>query len=148
MIAEKLGLMNVEFLQPLKGMNGGSGIVGNLPVAEDAAAFLKRVAETFEVEGMMHNEVPHHDVRKIALCGGAGEFLLDQAIAAGADVFLTGEMGYHRYFGHEGEILIGVLGHYQSEQYTIQLLERILKESHPSIRTEITSINTNPIFLN
>ena len=148
MIAEKLRLENVHFLQPLNGMDGGSGVIGELPVPEDGTDFLQRVAQIFKVEGLMHNEMPNRPVKRVALCGGAGEFLLDRAISAGADVFLTGEMGYHRYFGHEGEILIGVLGHYQSEQYTIQLLERILKNKYPELNIVITDINTNPIYMN
>lgn len=148
MIAEKLGLQQVEFLQPLKGMDGGSGIVGCLESADAPQDFLNRVARTFQVEGLCHNRGPQQPVRKIAVCGGAGDFLLDDAIRCGADVFLTGEMGYHRYFGHDDEILIGVLGHYQSEQYTIQLLERILKADFPDLRTVITEVNTNPILLN
>ena len=148
MIAEKLGLTDVEFLEPLPGKNGGSGILGNLPSPEPGTAFLQRVAEIFQVEGVMHNRIPQNPVRRIALCGGAGEFLLDKAIQAEADVFLTGEMGYHRYFGHEGEILIGVIGHYQSEQYTIDLLERILRQADAGLVIKKTEINTNPILLN
>ena len=148
MIAEKIGLTNVHFLQPINGLNGGSGVVGDLHQAENPESFLKRVASIFHVEGFMHNEIPKHTVKRIALCGGAGEFLLEQAIRIEADVFLTGEMGYHRYFGHEGEILIGVMGHYQSEQYTIQLLHRILAQNQPLLRIEMTNINTNPIYMN
>ena len=73
--------------------------------------------------------------------------MLDEAIKVGADVFLTGEMGYHRYFGHENDILIGVMGHYQSERFTIQLLYRMLESAHPDLRVVETQINTNPILL-
>lgn len=107
--------------------------------------FLKEVKEIFGVECLMHNNGPQRPVKRIALCGGAGDFLIDEAIEAGADVFLTGEMGYHRYFGHESEIWIGVLGHYQSEQYTIQLLRDILSQSLPSLPLFLTEVNTNPI---
>ena len=147
-IAEKMGLQNVTFLQPLINRNGGSGIVGDLPVPEKGDAFLRKVADVFHVDAVMHNEIQEKPVKRIAICGGAGEFLLDQAIAVGADVFLTGEMGYHRYFGHEGEILIGVIGHYQSEQYTIELLYRILHEAYPEMHLEKTVLNTNPIYIN
>lgn len=60
---------------------------------------------------------------------------------------MTGEMGYHRYFGHENDILIGVMGHYQSERFTIQLLHRMLESAHPDLRVVETQINTNPILL-
>lgn len=149
MIAEKLGLSGVRFLQTLPSGNGGSGVVGELSEDSDAAGFLQTVAETFQATGVMHNEVePSRKIRRVALCGGSGEFLLDRAIQAGADVFLTGEMGYHRFFGHEEDILICVIGHYQSEQFTIDLLQRILSGALPALRIEKTEINTNPIVLN
>lgn len=146
MMAEKLGLNNISFLNPLKNGDGGSGCFGFLSESEDSASFLHRVAVTFGVKSMLHNELLKRPVRCVALCGGAGEFLLDRAIEIGADAFLTGEMGYHRYFGHEGEILIGVMGHYQSEQYTIDLLYRILNQVYPSLYIEKTMLNTNPIY--
>lgn len=148
MIAEKLGLQQVRFLQPLPGREGGSGVVGELPEPLAPGDFLRRVARTFGVEGLQHNSGPQRSVRTVALCGGAGDFLLGQAIQAGADAFLTGEMSYHRYFGHEDELLIAVLGHYQSEQYTVELLHRILSQAHPGLHLETTRVNTNPILLN
>lgn len=148
MMAERLGLADVRFLQPLAAGEGGSGIIGQLPEAVPTSEFLKKVANAFVVEALMHNEWYGREVRTVALCGGAGDFLLDEAIRQGADAFLTGEMGYHRYFGHEDEILIGVMGHYQSEQFTIQLLQRILAQACPELCTEVTEINTNPIITN
>jgi len=113
-----------------------------------ADVFLKKVAGAFGVEALMHNDWHGSEVRTVALCGGAGDFLLDEAVRQGADAFLTGEMGYHHYFGHEDEILIGVTGHYQSERFTIELLRRILVQSCPGLRTVVTETNTNPIFTN
>lgn len=148
MIAEKLGLDNVRFLQPAANGAGGSGVIGNLPSAVSPAEFVKTLASTFNGEGVMHNTPTMNQVHTVALCGGAGDFLLDEAVKQGADAFLTGEMSYHRYFGHEHELLIAVLGHYQSEQYTIELLHRILHEAHPTLRVLETTINTNPITIN
>lgn len=147
-MAEKLGLRNVRFLQPNRNNEGGSGVTGELPEALQPADFLRKVASAFGVDALQHNEGPCRAVKTVALCGGAGDFLLDDAIAAGADAFLTGEMGYHRYFGHDDEILIGVLGHYQSEQYTVQLLHKVLREAHPELPLYDTQINTNPILVN
>ena len=144
-IAEKLGLQEVKFLQTLPNGQGGSGLIGSLPEACEPLKFLRQVKESFGVACLMHNEGPAHEVKRIALCGGAGDFLVDEAVRTGADVFLTGEMGYHRYFGHEAEIWIGVLGHYQSEQYTISLLRDILAQAYPSLPLFLTEVNTNPI---
>lgn len=148
MIAEKLNLHGVRFLQPLSDGQGGSGVVGILPKSLAVADFIRQVAGAFGVEALMHNDFKDRDISRVALCGGAGDFLLDESIRQGADAFLTGEMGYHRYFGHEHDLLIGVLGHYQSEQYTVELLHRILEKAHPGLHIEETSIRTNPIRVN
>lgn len=147
-IAARLGLKDVQFLQPLKGQEGGSGVIGCLEEAMEPARFVEKVRRTFRVEACLHNALPVRPIHTVALCGGAGEFLLDEAIAQGADAFLTGEMGYHRFFGHEDEILIGVMGHYQSEQYTIDLIYRLLSEAHPELRILKTKVDTNPIQVN
>ena len=148
MIAERLGLSNVRFLQPAASGNGGSGVIGNLPSAVSPTDFVNTLAATFKVDGVMHNTTSKSQIHTVALCGGAGDFLLDDAVKQGADAFMTGEMSYHRYFGHEHDLLIAVLGHYQSEQYTIELLHRILHEAHPTLRVLETTINTNPITIN
>lgn len=144
MIAEHLGLEDVKFLQP-QANGGGSGIIGLLPEAMEIEKFLKLIARNFGVKALMHNQYAGRQIRRIALCGGSGDFLLDEAVVQHADAFLTGEMSYHRYFGREDEILIGVMGHYQSEQFTIQLLQRILAEKHPDLRLVQTKVVTNPI---
>ena len=124
---------------------GGVNFMMAEKLALGQVRFLQQVKDTFGVQALHHNALPSRLIRKVALCGGAGDFLLDAAIRQQADAFLTGEMGYHRYFGHEDEILIGVLGHYQSEQFTIQLMQRILHEALPDLRTVVTGENTNPI---
>ena len=147
-IAQKLGLDRVEFLVLLgecAGVIGGSGIVGYLPTPEKPMVFFERVADVFGVECLMHNEGPSREIRKVALCGGSGDFLMEAAIAQRADVFLTGEMSYHRYFGQENNIWLGVLGHYQSEQYTIDLLSQILGKAFPMLPVYKTEHHTNPI---
>ena len=146
-IARKLGLEDVRFLAPQdgSGQEGGSGLIGTLPDWETETDFLRRVKKTFEVGCVRHSRMTGRQIRTVALCGGAGSFLIADAVAAGADVFLTGEIRYHEYFGHEREILLAEIGHYESEQYTRQLLADILHEQCPSLKVEITKINTNPI---
>ena len=142
-IAERLGLHDVDFLRP-EG-EGGSGLIGRLAMPEDPYSFLKRAKDAFAALCLKHNQGPARPVQMVAVCGGSGDFLLSDAIAAGADVFLTGEMHYHAYFGHENQIWIGVAGHYETEQYTIQLLRRILERDCPGLPLYETTINTNPI---
>ncbi len=155
MMAERLGLMDVVLLQPRQVMvgmggrartvEGGNGVIGYLPEGEDSLAFLQRVKQAFGVECLMHNELLSRPVQSVAICGGAGDFLLDEALRVQADAFLTGEMHYHQYFGHDGQIQIGVLGHYQSEQYTTDIFWSILSEKCPRLPLFKTNVCTNPI---
>jgi putative NIF3 family GTP cyclohydrolase 1 type 2 len=82
----------------------------------------------------------------VALCGGAGDFMLDDALRAGADAFVTGEMHYHQYFGYEQQIQICVIGHYQSEQFTPEIFEEIIRRNCPEVETFIAETCTNPIL--
>ena len=145
-IAETIGLINLRFLEAKPGMvTAGAGILGELPAEEDEREFLNRVKVLFGIQCIRHNQLCGRKIRRVALCGGAGGFLLPNAIAQGADVFLTGEMRYHDYFGHEGELLIAEMGHYESEQYTINLLAEVLGKHFPKLKIVKTSHNTNPI---
>ena len=148
-IAEKLGLRNIRFLggeKEVAGVKSGEGLVGDL--AEEMAAddWVLRLRERFDVECVQCNQLLRRPIKKVALCGGAGSFLLDSAIAAGADAFVTGEMHYHEFFGHEQEIQICVIGHYQSEQFTSEIFQRVIEEKCPGVSCLVSEINTNPII--
>ncbi len=147
-MAEKLGLRDVQFLAPkmVDGVESGSGVIGELPEAQAADDFVLAVKKAFGVECAMCNELLRRPVRKVALCGGAGDFLLDDALKAGADAFITGEMHYHQYFGYEQQIQICVIGHYQSEQYTAEIFRDIIEKECPGVRTCIAETCTNPIL--
>ena len=147
-MAEKLGLRDVQFLSPktVDGVESGSGVIGELPEAQASDDFVLAVKKAFDVECAMCNELLRRPVRKVALCGGAGDFLLDEAVKAGADAFITGEMHYHQYFGYEQQIQICVIGHYQSEQFTTEIFDEIIREACPEVKTEIAETCTNPIL--
>lgn len=144
-IARRLDLQNLSFLSPSHNGVGGSGVIGELAEKEDSRSFLLRVKQVFGVERLMCNGTLSRPIRRVALCGGAGDFLLEKAISAGADCFLTGEVHYHVYFGHEEQIQIAAIGHYESEQYTVDLLARRLQKLFPELMIKKTKINTNPI---
>ena len=144
-IAEKIGLENLSFLDAKSGLSAGAGVVGELPVAEDERDFLVRLKGLFGIQCIRHNRLSGRKIRRVALCGGAGGFLLSQAIAQGVDAFLTGEMRYHDYFGHEGDLLIAEMGHYESEQYTMEIFAEVLEKHFPELKIVKTSHNTNPI---
>ena len=101
---------------------------------------------TFGAESVRANELIRRDICKVALCGGAGDFLLDEALKVGADAFITGEMHYHQFFGLEQKIQLAIIGHYESEQYTTEIFRDIIMEKCPDVRCMITETNTNPII--
>lgn len=123
----------------------GAGIVGELETPETELEFLKRIKMIFEVECVKHNRLTGREIQKVALCGGAGAFLIPQAICSGADIFITGEIKYHDYFGHEDEILLAEIGHYESEQYTKEIFYSIIRDLFPNFALHLSKINTNPI---
>ena len=151
-MAEKLGLTGVSFLAPLSAsdplqakVEAGSGVVGELPEAMETRAFVELVKKQFTCQCAQCNELLRRPVRKVALCGGAGDFLLPDAVRLGADAFITGEMHYHQYFGMEQQIQICVIGHYESEQWTAEIFRDIIQRECPGVRCEVTANNTNPI---
>lgn len=123
----------------------GAGIVGELEHPETELNFLKRIKKTFEVGCLKHNKLTGREIQTVALCGGSGSFLLSKALQAKADVFITGEIKYHDYFGYEDSILMAEIGHYESEQYTKEILYSIIEKQFPNIPIQISKINTNPI---
>ena len=146
-MAAKLGLRDVHFLAPrtVGDVTCGSGVVGELEQPLAARDFIDHIKRTFGVACAQTNELLERPVRRVALCGGAGDFLLDEAVSAAADAFITGEMHYHQYFGYEQRVQICVIGHYQSEQYTTEIFRDIFNDRCPGVRTEIAETVTNPI---
>ena len=121
----------------------GSGLIGELKEPVAAAEFLHTVKTIFDVKALKHSPLSSTTtIRSVALCGGAGAFLLPQAVAKGADCFISGEFHYHDYFD-PGTLLIE-LGHYESEQFTQDLLKESLERAFPGLEVVKTSINTNP----
>ena len=141
-IAELIGLQDLRWLEPKP--ECGSGLIGSLPAPEQPEAFLERLQNTFKVKALRHSEPGSKPISKVALCGGAGAFLMGKAIQEGADCFISGEFHYHDYFDTEGMMLVE-LGHYQSEQFTKDLLRDILRRALPDLRVEMTQTDTNPI---
>ena len=123
----------------------GAGIIGELDEPETETEFLRHIKKTFEVGCLKHNRLKGRLIQRVALCGGAGSFLLPRAEAAGSDVFITGEVKYHDYFHYENSLLVAEIGHYESEQYTQEIFHSLLKEAFPSLDVQLTKICTNPI---
>ena len=146
-IAKKLGLQNVAFLNPrmVEGTECGSGTIGEFDTPMAAGDFIEKVKATFCARCAMTNELMQHPIKRVAICGGAGDFMIDDAIRQGADAFITGEMHYHVYFAHEQEIQICVIGHYESEQYTSEILQEVINRECPGVKTFVAEHVSNPI---
>lgn len=143
-IAEIIGLENCSFLLPSMDCYSGSGLIGELPVAMSLEALLNSLKSRFSVESLRYCPGNAALIKRIALCGGSGAFLMSEARKAGAQCFITGEASYHDFFECEWLSLIE-LGHYQSEQYSIELLIDYFKEHLSEIEVIKTENNTNPI---
>ncbi len=144
-IAEKLGIQDLQWIDP-KGENAGEGVIGYLQHSMDKMEFLEMVKGTFQLKSLRVNEWRGETVRKIALCGGAGAFLMQKAKDLGADAFITGEIGYHRFFGFDDSMLLLELGHYESEQYTLEVLHSVISGLDSAMPVYETKIKTNPII--
>jgi dinuclear metal center YbgI/SA1388 family protein len=123
----------------------GSGVIGELPEAADEKTFLLRLKEIFKVPIIRHTSFLNKPLKKVALCGGAGSFLISKALAASADAFITADMKYHEFFDANGRLLIADIGHYESEQFTINLLQEVLEQKFPTFAVLKTAVETNPV---
>ena len=134
-------------LYPLQNswQQAGAGVIGELEAPETELEFLKRIKKTFEVGCLKHNKLTGREIQTVALCGGAGAFLMPLAIRNHADVFITGEIKYHDYFGHDTDILLAEIGHYESEQYTKEIFYTIIRDLFPAVEVQPSKVNTNPI---
>ena len=119
----------------------GAGVIGELKKPETELEFLKNIKKTFEVGCVKHTRLSGRLIQTVALCGGAGAFLLPRAVGK-ADVFITGEVKYHDYFNYENDILIAEIGHYESEQYTKEIFYSIIREMFPALEVQMTRVNT------
>jgi dinuclear metal center YbgI/SA1388 family protein len=148
-IAQRLGLSQLEILAPKPAPEMdqpvGSGMIGILPAAMTEQAFLTHVKERMGASVIRHTELLGHPIRRVALCGGAGSFLLPQARAAGAQAFVTADYKYHEFFDADGRILIADIGHFESEQFTIDLLCELIREKFRTFAVLQTQHTTNPV---
>lgn len=123
----------------------GSGMIGKLPKPLKEKNFLKYLKEKMNVSCIKHTALSGKPIQKVAFCGGAGGFLLKQAIRQNADIFITADYKYHEFFDADGRIIIADIGHYESEQFTINLLHEVLTQKFSNFAAHCTKVNTNPV---
>ncbi len=123
----------------------GSGMIGKLPTAMTNLQFLSFLKEKMNATCIKHTELLGKKIKKVAVCGGSGGFLLSHAIRQQADIFITADYKYHEFFDADKQIIIADIGHYESEQFTNELLYGVLKQKFRNFATQITEHNTNPV---
>jgi len=123
----------------------GSGLIGELPESLSQRELLNLLKTAFGLSVIKHTSFSQKRISKIALCGGAGYFLLPNAIAAGAQAYITSDIKYHEFFDADNEILLADIGHYESEQFTIDLIVEFLQQKLLNFAVLKTEIITNPV---
>lgn len=126
-------------------LNRGAGMIGELKKAKDTTAYLNEIKQAFKVSVIRHTNLCKKEVKKIAWCGGSGFFLLGQAMRKQADLYITGDVKYHEFFDADNQIILADIGHYESEQFTIQRISELLTKKFPNFAVCLTKLNTNPI---
>jgi dinuclear metal center YbgI/SA1388 family protein len=145
-IAQKLGLQETRILAPKNGLSDiGAGLIGTLATPMEEHAFLVNLKTALQTNCVRHTALRNRPIQKVAVCGGAGSFLLPSALLAGADILVTADFKYHEFFDAEGRLIIADVGHYESEQFTIELLFEIIHEKYPTFALHCTELNTNPV---
>lgn len=123
----------------------GAGIVGELPEEVDEIEFLQRIKNLFDVDTVQHSTLIGKPIREVAICGGSGAFLVNEAINYGADIFITGEAKYNDFYDVENRILLAVIGHYESEICTKEIFYEIISKKMPTFALYSSNVNSNPV---
>ena len=144
-ISKYLNLNNPKILIPKIDCKGGMGMIGELQKPAPEKEFLNYVKGIMKTSLIKHSTFLNKKIKKVAVLGGSGSFAIEEAIKAGADCFITADLKYHDYFRAENKILLLDIGHYESEQYTKELILNFLRKKIPKFACVISKSNTNPV---
>ena len=125
--------------------NVGAGIVGELAQKVDANRFLEMLKTKMQTDCIRHTKLVKNQIKRVAICGGSGSFLLSNAICEKADIFITADFKYHEFFDGENDIIIADIGHFESEQFTKDLIYDLLSKKFSKFAVRLSKVNTNPI---
>jgi dinuclear metal center YbgI/SA1388 family protein len=125
--------------------NIGAGMIGELEKPMRASEFFNIIKGKLNLPCIKYAGDPETKIRRVAICGGSGSFLMNAARRANADIFITGDIKYHDYFDAGKKMIVADIGHYESEQFTKELLFEVLKEKIPTFALSISKVNTNPV---
>jgi dinuclear metal center YbgI/SA1388 family protein len=147
-IADKLGLQNCRILSykdKENNPNVGSGILGELAKSVESKEFLENLKAIMETDCVRYTSLTSPTIRKVAVCGGSGGFLLSNAKALGADIYISADFKYHEFFDAGNDLIIADIGHYESEQFTKDLIYDFLTKNFTKFAVRLSKVNTNPI---
>jgi dinuclear metal center YbgI/SA1388 family protein len=145
-IADKLGLVNRKFILPKTENPGiGSGLVGDLAEPLTEKQVLIRLKEQFGIPVIRHSPLTGGRVTRVAVCGGAGSFLIPNALDEKVGFFISADIKYHEFFAADGKMVIADIGHFESEQFTIDLIHDIILEKFPNFAVLKSGTKTNPV---
>mgnify|MGYP000855962624 FL=1 len=123
----------------------GSGLVGFLPEPMKEHFFLQMLKQSFDLQLIKHTKLLGKNIQKVAICGGAGSFLISKAASIGADIYVTADIKYHEFFDANDTMVVADIGHWESEQFTSELLVNVLQQNFPTFAVLKSSVNTNPV---
>ncbi len=150
-IAQRLGIKDLSVLRPNKSHDSeeehevGIGVIGTWTGASDPMEVLKEIKVAMKAGVVRYTTLIDRPIQKVAICGGAGSFLINNAIIAECDLFITADYKYHEFFDADNQILIADIGHYESEFFTIELLAEIVTDKFPNFAPHYTKVNSNPV---
>ena len=123
----------------------GSGMIGELESEIETEKFLEIIKDKMQTNCIRHTKLVNKKIKKVAVCGGSGSFLLDDAKNLNADIFISSDFKYHEFFDADDDIIIADIGHFESEQYTKELIYDLLREKFTKFAVQLSNVNTNPI---
>ena len=143
-MGEKIALQDMELLVPSTERGVGYGVVGNLSEEIDLERFLLLVKKVFGVSMLRYTKLDR-PIKKVALCGGSGSSFIKNAIKAEADVYVSADFKYHDFFIAENHLSMVDIGHFESEQFTLEIFYDVISKKFPNFAIQISSVNSNPI---
>ena len=154
MLSEKIGLKNLQILRPSgvvseqygdSAFQIGSGMIGEFEEKMSELEFLKLIKEKLNVGALRHSELLGKPIKKVALCGGSGAFMINDAKGCKVDAYLTADVKYHEFFDADNELIVVDAGHFETEQFTKQLIADIILKKNPKFAVRISSVKTNSV---
>ncbi len=145
LMADKIGLKNLSVLAPDKDPGIGLGLVGEMDRGMESGEFISHIKSVFGLERIKCSKPLKDNIKRVAVCGGSGGSLIQEAMRSGASVYITGDISYHNFFCEDGFMIIDI-GHYESEVDVLELLMSVILKKIPTFAVRIGRNNNNPIY--